>query len=467
MAEITIPYNPNKKQEVFHECNADEAVYGGAKGGGKSCALVMESLAYGLENSGAEIYLFRETYDDLEANLIKEWKQKVPKELYTYNESKHIATLINGTTVKFRYIRNFQDAEGYQGRSMDFIGVDELTKHEKKSIQVLLSCLRSPKGFKPRFRATCNPGGIGHVWVKTDYILATKYGRKTIIDPITGNKRAFIPAKVYDNEILMKNDPTYVKRLENLPEAQKKAFLYGDWDVFEGQAFEEWNYDIHVVQPFIIPAHWAKWRSCDNGYTDPFAWYWLAVDEQGTVFIYREFTRDYEDPKISYSDQAKRVIELSGNENISATVCGHDAWNVHHLTITQSTPLGKSFVDYYADGGLYDCTRAITDRTLRKTTWHEYLKPYFDENIQKTTSKVKIFSTCTKLIETLPQLIMDEKDPEKVKDCTIDHWYDGAGYGLIYNHSDSSLAEEAPKEEKLIDKMGWNKPKNNIKMFGR
>jgi len=130
--EINIGYIPNKKQAIFHASSSQEVVYGGAKGGGKSCALVMEALAYGLENAGAEMYIFRETYDDLEANIIREWKEKVPKELYSYNESKHVATLINSTVLKFRYIRNFTDAEGYQGRSMDWIGVDELTKHLKK-----------------------------------------------------------------------------------------------------------------------------------------------------------------------------------------------------------------------------------------------------------------------------------------------------------------------------------------------
>ena len=104
----------------------------------------MEALAYGFENKSAEMYLFRETYDDLEANIIREWREKVPSQLYTYNASKHVATLANGTSIKFRYIRNREDADSYQGRSMDWVGVDELTKHEKASIQVLLSCLRSP-----------------------------------------------------------------------------------------------------------------------------------------------------------------------------------------------------------------------------------------------------------------------------------------------------------------------------------
>ena len=127
--DIVVNYEPNEKQAIFHGCGAEEVVYGGAKGGGKSCALVMEALAYGLENPRADMYLFRETFDDLEANLIKEWKEKVPKPLYDYNEGKHIATLCNGTTIKFRYISNYADAERYQGRSMDWIGVDELTKH--------------------------------------------------------------------------------------------------------------------------------------------------------------------------------------------------------------------------------------------------------------------------------------------------------------------------------------------------
>ena len=158
---VNVDYNPSEKQCVFHACGADEVVYGGAKGGGKSCALVMECLAYCLENAGAVAYLFRESYDDLEANLIQEWKQKVPKELYVYKETKHVAILKNGSKVFFRYIANEADAEGYQGRSIDFIGIDELTKHTKKAVQVLLSCLRSPKGFRPVFKGTCNPGGSG------------------------------------------------------------------------------------------------------------------------------------------------------------------------------------------------------------------------------------------------------------------------------------------------------------------
>ncbi|WP_308636119.1 phage terminase large subunit [Paenibacillus silvisoli] len=401
---ITINYEPNEKQKLFHECDADEVVYGGAKGGGKSCALVMECLAYGLENAGASMYIFRETYDDLEANIIREWKEKVPRELYSYHESKHVATLINGTSVKFRYIRNFADAEGYQGRSMDWIGVDELTKHEKKSIQVLLSCLRSPKGFKPTFRGTCNPGGIGHTWVKEDFIEATEYGKKPTIDEVTNNKRVFIPAKVYDNVVLMQNDPNYVKRLENLPEKERKAFLDGDWDIFEGQYFGEFKRHIHVVEPFVIPQSWQRFRFLDYG-LDMLAAYWAAIDTQGNVFVYKEL---YESDLI-ISSAAQRIKDMT-NEDIKLTYAPPDLWNRRQDT-------GKSASDLFRENGI-PFVKANNERIQGWLNLKEWLKPYetLDEQTGETvtTARLKLFSNCVNLIRTLPQLQRDEKDPNDV-----------------------------------------------------
>ena len=476
---VTVPYTPNEKQAIFHASPADEIIYGGAKGGGKSCALVMEALAYGMENVGATIYLFRETYDHLESNLIKEWKERVPKELYTYSETKRIASIRGGSKVYFRYLESVADAEGYDGRSIDFIGVDELTKHREEAIQILLSCLRSPKGFKTKFVGTCNPGNIGHRWVKQRYIVATNYGKRIIVDPDTGNMIQFIPAKVYDNFAIMENDPRYIKRLENLPPKKKQAFLHGDWDIYEGQAFEEFNREIHVVEPFEIPKDWRRWRSADNGYTDPFAWFWFAVDYDGTVYIYREFTRERKDEKLTYSEQAKKVVELSRyrkltysdpdkkepiglkeyDEPCGFTVVGHDAWASHPLAERKSgSSKGKTIIDYYAEGGLKDCIPCINDRRLRKATWHEYLRPF--EGVDgKLTAKVKIFSTCEMLIETLPMQVEDEKDSEKVAESDIDHWYDGAGYGLIAWHSKQT---PEPKEELTGDAKRINDHINSL-----
>ncbi len=451
---IKVQYEPNDRQSEFHARGETEVVYGGAKGGGKSCALVMEAFAYGLEHPGAEIYMFRETYDDLEANLIQEWKKRVPPELYNYHETKHTATLNNGSTVKFRYIRDKKDADQYDGRSIDAIFVDELTKHEEASIQQLLSCLRSPQGFPPRFRASCNPGGIGHQWVKKRYIIPTQKGQKTYQDQISGNTIAFVPATVYDNYAIMMNDPAYVRRLENLPPKKRQAFLHGDWEMYEGQAFEEFDHDIHVIEPFEIPEHWFRWISVDNGYTDNFAWYWFAVDEEGFVYIYREFTRQNQDPKLTYSEQAKRVLELSTHkkiehgrvvekrEPISVVYAGHDAFATHPLAA------GKTIAHYYQQAGLKPVTSSIPDRLLRKATWHEYLRPF--QYGDQTVAKVRIFSNCEMLIETLPMMCEDEKDLEKVEESGIDHWYDGAGYGLMSFHLNQSRKKTTPMPQNKL-----------------
>ncbi len=248
------------------------------------------------------------------------------------------------------------------------------------------------------------------------------------------------------------------KTKEEYPNTPEEAF-----SAAEGVAFPEFSYDLHVVDPFKIPDHWRKWRSADNGYTDPFAWYWFAVDEFGTVYVYREYTRDPKDPKVSYSDQAKQVVLRTGAERIGFTVVGHDAWSVHPLTKSANTPQGKSIIDFYIDGGVTDSLRAVTDRMFRKATYHEYLKPYYDENIEKMTSKVKIFSTCKKLIETLPQLLIDDKDPEKVMECSYDHFFDGCGYGLIAYHSNKtelvSVTDYSGLEDDILEDLDRADPK--------
>jgi len=400
--DIVVNYEPNEKQAIFHGCGAEEVVYGGAKGGGKSCALVMEALAYGLENPRADMYLFRETFDDLEANLIKEWKEKVPRELYDYNEGKHIATLRNGTTIKFRYISNYADAERYQGRSMDWIGVDELTKYEERSIQVLLSCLRSAKGFIPKFRATCNPGGIGHTWVKERYIIPTEYGRKEIIDPITGGKIAFIPATVYDNTILVKNDPRYVKRLENLPEAEKQAFLFGNWDIFEGQYFDEFDANIHVITPFVIPENWKRYIAMDYG-LDMCAVLWIARDTEGNAFVYKEFHQS----KLIISEACEKIREINNGDKYTCLYAPRDLWN-------KKSDTGRSAADIFAENRM-PMTETSVERVDGWLNVKEWIKIISIKDIEtgelKKTSRLKIFSNCKNLIKYLPQLQRDDKDP--------------------------------------------------------
>lgn len=286
---------------------------------------------------------------------------------------------------------------------------------------------------------------IGHQWVKERYIDPTDKGKKTYVDEISGNKISFVPATVYDNYAIMMNDPAYARRLENLPPKKRAAFLLGDWDVYDGQAFEEWDPDIHVIEPFTIPEHWIRWISVDNGYSDPFAWYWFTVDEEGFVYIYREFTRLPKDPKLTYSDQAQMVINLSTYtkayegqaveviEPYGVIYAGHDAFkNITHLMA------GKTISYFYQQAGLLPVVSSVPDRRLRKSTWHEYLKPF--EHRGKMVAKVRIFNNCKNLIETLPKMCEDEKDSEKVMESSKDHWYDGCLTGdTIVNTTEGNI----------------------------
>lgn len=465
MTLIEIDYTPNNKQILFHTSEADETLYGGAKGGGKSCALVMEALAYGLEFPGSTMYLFRETYDDLEANLIAEMKAKWDERLYTYNESKHIATLKNGTKVYFRYISNWKDANKYQGRSIDWIGVDELTKHEERSIQVLLSCLRSPKGFPPRFRATCNPNGIGFGWVKRRYIEATAYGEKMFIDKISENLVQFIPATVYDNTILMENDPSYVRRLENLPEDERKAFLLGDWDTLQGQYFAMWNRSKHVVEPFTIPEHWRRYRSIDYGYNDHCAVYWHAVNEEGRTFTYREL---YINQTLA-SDIADMIVDLSKyknesgqwvDEDIQYTVASPDMWQTRGAGVKaqDGKVIGQSIAETFLKHGV-PLIKADNARVIGWQRVAEEMKEQPDG-----LPNWQIFKNCKNLIDTLPYLVRDERKPEDIADHQQDHAAESCRYFFMSRpmkskHTEEQLSEIAKHKQKLIKKIKQNRQK--------
>jgi hypothetical protein len=235
----------------------------------------------------------------------------------------------------------------------------------------------------------------------------------------------------------------------------------------EGTAFPEWTETIHVCKPFTIPSWWRRWRSNDPGYADPFAFYWFAVSPDGIVYMYREYTRAENDPRVTYSDQAREVVRLSvmdekdqdGKpvpEQFSFTVVGRDAWNKLGRALGSSD--GKSIIDCYQEGGLHGCIEpprdTKTDRILRKAIMHEYLKPFEDERTGRTIAKLQVFSTCSHFIEAMPNLVVDENDHEKVAldPHVYTNPYDAAGYGLVAWHLKKSKVPEPEKTTVQKDK---------------
>lgn len=468
---VTIPYTPRPKQGLFHASGADECFFGGAKSPGKSLALVMEALAYALEHPGSDPHLFRESYEALEGNLIKEWKDRVPKDIYDFQETKHQAKLCNGSVVKFRFLENKgQTQDRYQGRSIPWIGIDELTKHDNETVQILLSCLRSSrKEWPARFRATGNPGGKGHKWVRERYIRATDYGKKKYVDPVTGSVIEFIPSTVYDG-VMPETDPTYVRRLENLPEKEKQAYLYGNWDIFEGQFFEEFGIHLRVA-PRPLDEYCMLYGSLDHGEAAPTSFGLWWIDGNGKPHRIMTYYYPYDKPKNpgqptrstqehAYAIARKiRSFPYSHGRPPRYVWCDPSMWKRTRL----EDNLQPSFIEYYekafkevfADAGFKEYKTAFVkadndrvngciemrnrymtiDGVPNSFYWDKYNEPY------------------EKLI---PEQQHDDKDPEVYDTKLEDHLADDSRYlfmGIrgIKVQSVSRNPEEEENKQKIIN----------------
>lgn len=390
-----------EKQEQFINSNAFETFFGGAAGGGKSYGQLVDALLYASNYPKSKQIIFRRTFPDLERSIIRTSLELYPKEIASYNSSKHTWKFKNGSIIDFGYIDNEKDVYKYQSAEYDVIRFDELTHFTEYMYVYMISRCRGTNSYPKGLKSSGNPGGIGHSWVKERFI---DLGEANKIHDVkqedgTTTSRIFIPSFVQDNLFLMTNDPDYLIRLQNLPEKEKKALLYGDWDIFDGQFFTEFRRDIHVCKPFEIPKTWRIFRTRDYG-LDMCACYWIALDWNMNAYVYKEL---YESNLI-VSEAARKINEMT-TEEIYCDYAPPDLWNRNKDT-------GKSTMDIFAENGQY-LTKADNNRVTGWLAVHEWLKVIEDEQGQKT-SKLHIFSNCVNLIRTLPALQHDEKNPNDV-----------------------------------------------------
>lgn len=421
---------PYPKQIQFFKCTKKSVAYGGARGGGKSWALRRKLVLMCSKYPGIQILLIRRTLKDLRKNhelpLMAELEgfAKYDKQ----NKEFHFP---NGSMLTLGYCDSESDVLQYQGQSYDVIGMEEATQFTEFQYECLTECNRrsgTMQGdFTSRMYLTCNPGGVGHVWVK-----------RLFIDREYRNKEEpgdydFIPSKVYDNEYIMKNDPDYVRALENLPEMRKRAMLYGDWDAFEGQYYPEFRRDIHVIKPIELPAHWKRFRSLDYG-LDMTACYWWAVSPDGREYIYRELYQ----PGLTLRQAAGKILELTpDDEEVSYTVASPDLWNRRQDT-------GVSGEEIMSSVGLKDMQKADNRRIPGWRTLREHLQPFIDEQGVQVAN-LRIFENCTNLIRCMPLLMHDEKHPEDAasEPHEVTHGPESIRYGVMsrpgYTHVSASV----------------------------
>ena len=395
MTGYNVP-NLYPKQELFCKSKAKYTCYGGARGGGKSFVARVKAILLALFYPGIQILLLRRTYPELYKNhvlpLQEELKSKQKEKIATWNTQDKIFTFPNSSRIVLGYCDTESDVLQYQGQAYEVIFMEEATHFTEYQFNCLKECNRlsglCKKPVKPRMYMTCNPGGVGHAWVKRLFI------DKDYTKDEKAEDYEFIPALVYENEYLMKNDPEYVRALESLPEDRKRAMLYGEWDIYEGQFFPEFKRDIHVIEPFPIPKDWNIYFTMDYG-LDMLAGYWIAVDYNNNAYVFREV---YESNLLV--SQARDKIKSMTNEEIYAYLAPPDMWNRHKET-------GKSTADIFEEGDIF-LYKTNNDRIQGWLQVKEWLKVFKDEQGQDT-ARLKIFSTCKNLIRCLPQVQHDEK----------------------------------------------------------
>ena len=402
-------------QTDFLAAPEKDVLYGGAAGGGKSYAMLIDPLRYAHRPSHKALIL-RRTMPELR-ELIDKSRELYPKAFpgCKYKEVEKLWNFPSGAKVEFGFLERDADVYRYQGQAYSWIGFDEITHLPTEfGWNYLASRLRTTDPqIKTYMRCTANPGGVGAIWVKKRYV-----------DPSPPNEsfrgkdnltRRFIPARLEDNPYLAK-DGRYEEMLMALPPTQRKQLLEGNWDVNEGAAFTEFDKDTHIITPFDIPLSWERVKGIDYGYASESACLWGTVDStDGTLIIYRELYRK----GLTGEDLGSIITQMELEDPYSVQgVLDTSAWA---RTGTTGPTVGESLVR-----AGHKLRRADKNRIQGKIQIHEYLRVQ-----QSGRPRLQIFNTCPNLIRELQGIPLDKNNSEDVDTHAPDHAYDALRYLIM------------------------------------
>jgi len=470
--ELQIP-TPSEKQRLFLNERHKYVCFGGARGGGKSWCVRVKAALLCYRYPGITCCIIRKTYPELRANHIRQLRAMLrcdsrTEQLARYNDTEKAITFPNGSVILFRYLENERDEGRFQGTEADVVFLDEATQHPERRWDILKACIRGTNGYPKRMYLTCNPGGEGHGWVKRLFIDRQFRAEED------GEDYVFIQSLVTDNKALMKSQPDYVRQLESLPPKQREAWLYGRWDIYEGQFFEEFRTapDLaeaekhgctltaeelraqgrwcHVIPPIDLSRgaarSWTIFRSYDFGYGKPFSCAWWAVDYDGVLYRVLEYYGCTGTPneglRLSPDEQFKHIAEI---EREHPWLKGKKIDGVADPSIWDASR-GESVAETAAKYGIY----FVPGDNNRIPGWMQvHYRMQFDEN---GYARLYVFEGCAGFIRTMPLMMYSRQRVEDLDTGLEDHIADETRYMCMTRPVGPVKA--APKKPAVIDPLG-------------
>lgn len=449
-------------QTAFLSSPHYEVFYGGAAGGGKSDCLLVDALGQ-ITHPRYRALLLRRSYPELR-ELIDRSRVLYPAAWpgAKFKEADRTWVFPSGARIEFGYLSADSDAYRYQGQEYTFVGFDELTHFSEWSYHFVCSRIRTTAaGLNCYVRATSNPGGVGHIWVKSRFVDPAVPGTP-VVDELTGQTRVFIPSLLKDNPSLAATD--YGKRLLALPDADRKALLEGDWNAYSGSVFDfipgvhTWTWKQFEEQTGFdhIPPEWTRFRIMDWGFAKPFAIYWIAVDYEGRAYVYREFYGCEVDSKghvrantglrLEPSKVAERVASLEEGEKISVGWTGPDLFSSGRGDTTAGIKISEKFEGQGIYFTPWDAGR--DSRKAKKMAFHERLYVETDEEGEYSEMPGLIFleKECPHAIRTIPALEYDpNKGGEDIDSTMEDHAYDAISAFCLMRPWRPSVKQSSPR----------------------
>lgn len=479
-----IKWNPQPKQLKYLRIPSFEGLFGGAKGPGKTDALLADGTRY-IPNPKYKGIIFRRTYPKM-AEMISR-SHALFGNIAKWSSQNHTWKFYNGSTLKLWHMESEDDKYNIQGHEYHFMGFDQLEEFTETQYRFsILQCRSTVPGLRPYARSTANPIGVGHAWVKARFIdkcppdgtpkffklIKTIKGEEEIEtdhnDP-DALSRSFVQANVYDNPILIKNDPQYLKVLKTLPEALRKALMDGDWNALVGQYFTEWTPNVHVIpySEYLYRINQGqpvtKFLAMDYGFKAPSSVGWYAVFPEDKIIRYREL---YIEGR-TYPSLAQDILDLSidtkgAPEKIDYMTADPAIWGdkEHHAEPKDGKAKGESGYDKMAQviGERFPILMADNRRIVGWTRMREYLTTYLNQHNQ-LTANFQVTDNCKAFIRCIPGAVYDKTKKEDLDTTGEDHPLDECRYGLMSRHH----IPKAPDKPKPAADNFWDTVRQDLK----